>query len=94
MPLEQWLSRDPWICVAPLIDSSQWGLCSGEMTRHHVHRHTGGTKGKRPETTMETVVIVCQHHHLRTSWATSHLPETRTYIKEANERYRDIAGRP
>ena len=88
--LELWLSREPWICVAPLIDPSLWGTCSGEMTRDHVHTHTGGTKAKRAPTTMETVVILCSHHHLN-GWATSHRPEIREYIKEANERYGQLA---
>jgi len=35
-----WMSGEPWVCVAPLIDPSQWGHCSGEMTRAHVHSHT------------------------------------------------------
>lgn len=85
---EAWLMSDPWICVARLIDPRQSVNCSGEMTRDHVHEHTGGTKAKRPPTTMETVVILCQAHHLNSRWATSHRPEIRTYIKEANERYK------
>ncbi len=93
IPLESWLATDPWVCVAPIIDRKESGLCFGEMTRDHVHTHTGGTKGKRAATTMETVVIVCTRHHLMGPWATSHRPEIREYIKEANERYRDLAGR-
>jgi len=88
--LAEYLMSDPWVCVAPLIDRSQSGLCSGEMTRDHVHEHTGGTKGKRPPTTMETVVILCQGHHLNSFWATSHRPAIRAYIREANERYREV----
>jgi hypothetical protein len=72
-------------CVAPLIDSSQWGNCSGEQTFDHVWEHAGGTKGKRPPTTLQTVACVCQNHHLWTNWITAHRPEERTYIKEANE---------
>lgn len=84
---QAWLATEPWVCVAPLIDPSQWGTCSGAMERDHVHSHTGGTKAKRAPTTMETLVILCHHHH-QDGWATSHRPEIRTYIKEANERYR------
>ena len=93
VPLDPWLATDPWVCVAPIIDPKQSGLCFGEMTRDHVHTHTGGTKGKRAPTTMETVVIVCALHHLSGPWATSHRPEIREYIQEANERYRDLASR-
>lgn len=92
-PLAEYLMMDPWVCIAPLVDSSQWELCSGEMTRDHVHEHTGGTKAKRPPTTMETVVILCRHHHLN-GWATSHRPAIRSYIKEANERYKRVGLRP
>ena len=90
--LAEWLAADQWICVAPLIDPNEWGTCSGEMERDHVHSHTGGTKAKRAPTTMETLVILCHHHH-QGGWATSHRPEIRTYIKEANERYRSITDR-
>lgn len=85
--LKAWLATDPRVCVAPVIDLSALGTCSGEMTRDHVHTHTGGTKGKRPLTTLDTVVILCWNHHLN-GWATSHRPEIRAYIKGANERYR------
>ena len=88
--LEAWLMTDPWVCAAPVIDLSQLGRCSGEMERDHVHEHAGGTKGKRAPTTMETLVILCHHHH-QDGWATAHRPEIRTYIKEANERYRDVS---
>lgn len=93
----QWRAQDRDVCVAPIISglaeaglpSSPWGPCSGEMERDHVHTHTGGTKGKRALTTMETLVILCHHHH-QDGWATSHRPEIREYIKEANERYRRV----
>lgn len=99
-PLDSYLASDPWVCVAPMVDKG-WPRvdlnvslkCSGEMTRDHVHEHTGGTKGKRAPTTMETVIILCRHHHLN-GWATSHREEIRTYIKEANERYRSLTDRP
>jgi len=87
-----YLASEPSVCAAPIIDPSQSGRCSGAMERDHVHTHTGGTKGKRPPTTMETLVILCHHHH-QDGWATSHRPEIRIYIKEANERYRVLADR-
>jgi len=91
-----WLMSEPEVCMAPvidpLVDPSQSGQCSGAMERDHVHTHTGGTKGKRPPTTMETLVMLCHHHH-QDGWATSHRPEIRTYIKEANERYRAVTDR-
>lgn len=88
----EYLAGDPWICVAVLIDQRLWGTCSGEMERDHVHTHTGGTKGKRPETTMETLVILCHHHH-QNGWATSHRPEIREYIKEANKKWSRASSR-
>ena len=90
---QAWLAVDPWVCAAPFIDPQVFETCSGEMERDHVHTHTGGTKGKRAPTEMEHLVILCHHHH-QDGWATSHRPEIRTYIKEANERYRSFADRP
>jgi hypothetical protein len=87
--LEKFLMDEPWVCVAPIIDPNQSGPCSGEMERDHVHQHAGGTRSKRPLTTMETLVILCHHHH-QDGWATSHRPEIRDYIKEANERYGQV----
>lgn len=87
-----YLVTEPSVCVAPIIDSKELGHCFGAMERDHVHTHTGGTKGKRAPTTMDTLVILCHHHH-QDGWATSHRPEIRTYIKEANERYRVFADR-
>ena len=91
--LDLWMSRDPWVCVAPIIDPNQSGRCSGAMERDHVHSHTGGTKGKRPLTTMETLVILCRHHH-QDGWATAHRPEIRKYIAEANEAYENLRVLP
>lgn len=93
-----YLSLDPWVCMAPLIRErfeprSRLEQCSGEMERDHVHTHTGGTKSKRPPTTMETLVILCHHHH-QNGWATGHRPEIRIYIKEANERYKALGLHP
>lgn len=93
LSLPEWQMQAHWVCMAPVIDFSQWDRCSGEMERDHVHSHTGGTKGKRATTDMDHLVILCHHHH-QDGWATSHRPEIRTYIKEANERYRDRSGRP
>lgn len=91
--LDAWLATDPEICMAPVIDRSLSDHCSGAMERDHVHSHTGGTKGKRAPTTIDNLVILCHHHH-QDGWATAHRPQIREYIKEANERYRDLAGRP
>lgn len=83
-PLEEWLAMNPWVCVAPLLGASDH--CSGQMERDHIHEHAGGTKGKRALTTMETLVILCHHHH-QDGWATAHRPKLREYIKTANERF-------
>ena len=88
-PLGSYLLGGPWVCVAPLIDPSLWGSCSGMMERDHVWQHAGGTKSKRPPTTMETLVVLCHHHH-QDGWATSHRPKIRKYIGEANVRYRQV----
>lgn len=89
LTLAEWLMTDPWVCVAPLLGASD--RCSGEMERDHIWEHAGGTKGDRAPTTMETLVILCHHHH-QDGWATAHRPELREYIKRANERYRSRAA--
>lgn len=89
---EAFLSNDPWICVAPIIDPNQLERCSGEMERDHVWEHAGGTKGVRPPTTLDTVVILCSYHHRDSGWATSHRPEIRGYIRSANERYKQFVS--
>jgi hypothetical protein len=93
LSLEAWLATDPWVCVAPIVDPSVLGHCSGQMERDHIHEHHGGTKAKRALTTLETLSILCRHHH-QDGWATSHRDELRSYIKEANERYRTFTDRP
>lgn len=88
--LGAWMATNPWVCVAQLLEASDH--CSGEMERDHIHEHAGGTKAKRAPTTMETLVILCRHHH-QDGWATAHRPELREYIQTANERYRSRSDR-
>jgi len=40
------------------------------LTLDHVHRHPGGTKGKKASDDPQHLVTVCWHHHLE-GWATS-----------------------
>lgn len=89
-PLDEWLAANPWVCVAQFLEALDH--CSGPMERDHIHEHAGGTKGKRAPTTMETLVILCRHHH-QGGWATAHRPELREYIQIANERYRSRSDR-
>lgn len=77
--------RGEEVCIAPLVDSSQSGTCSGRQTFDHIHETPGGVKGRRAKTTRTTISCICQHHHLWTRWATSHRPEIRDYIKNANK---------
>lgn len=93
--LNAFLVTTTGICTAPLIDRSVSGTCSGRVTFDHVHAHAGGTKAKRAPTSPETLVSLCEHHHLWSGWATSHRPELRVYIKEANEDYEQwrLSGR-
>ena len=91
LSLDHWLATNPWVCVARLLPPVL-EPCSGLMERDHVHEHAGGTKAKRAPTTMDNLVILCHHHH-QNGWATSHRPEIRDYIKEANERYQRHRGR-
>lgn len=65
-------------CVAPRLDPDA-GPCGGRLTREHV-RPGGGAMGAPRVTRIDTVVILCERHHLWTGWATSHKPLLRTYL--------------
>lgn len=73
-------------CVAPLLDPLGSGPCSGRLTLDHVHRHHGGTKGKRAPSDERHLVTLCALHHLGEGdkggrvWATANRPRLRTYL--------------
>jgi hypothetical protein len=53
-------------CVAPRLDPEA-GPCSGRLTRQHVKDGPGG-----PRITDEAhLVMLCEHHHIWSGWATS-----------------------
>lgn len=53
-------------CVAPRLDPDA-GPCSGRLTRQHVKDGPGG-----PRITRRThLVMLCEHHHIWSGWATS-----------------------
>lgn len=53
-------------CVAPRLDPAA-GPCSGRLTRQHVKDGPGG-----PRVTDEAhLVMLCEHHHIWSGWATS-----------------------
>lgn len=65
-------------CVAPRLDPDA-GACSGRMTRQHVKDGPGGAR----VTDEAHLVILCEHHHLWSGWATSKagLERQRAYLR-------------
>ena len=53
-------------CVAPRLDPAS-GDCSGRLTRQHVKTGPGGAR----ITDEAHLVMLCEHHHLWSGWATS-----------------------
>jgi hypothetical protein len=69
-------------CVAPYLDLSQSGRCSGRETLDHVKDQP--MMGKRAPSDLAHLVTLCEQHHLWTRWATSNRPLLRQYLKEVN----------
>lgn len=53
-------------CVAPRLDPEA-GPCSGRLTRQHVKAGPGAPR----VTDRAHLVILCEHHHIWSGWATS-----------------------
>lgn len=66
-------------CVAPFLDGTEWGKCSGVITLDHVKEHLMMGK-KAPDDEMH-LVSLCWHHHLD-GWATAHRPALRAYLAQ------------
>lgn len=67
-------------CVAPRVCgcAGEEDPCSGRLTLDHVKDQP--MMGKRAPSDMAHVLTLCAHHHLESSWATSHRPELRAYL--------------
>ena len=80
-----WLRANPYAaCVAPQLDSSLSGTCSGRLTLDHVHDRGMTTMRKKAPDNARHLQIVCEGHHgtnrYSGGWITSH---------EAREKARD-----
>jgi hypothetical protein len=53
-------------CVAPRLDPEA-GACSGRLTRQHVKAGPGAPR----VTHRSQLLMLCEHHHLWSGWATS-----------------------
>ena len=77
------LRRDRGMCLAPLLDLSQSGTCSGHLTFDHVRDQA--MMGKRAPSDLAHLVTLCWFHHLGSragaNWATSHRDALRTYLR-------------
>lgn len=84
--IEMWYEAKQKPCVAPALDPLGSGHCLGRLTLDHVHRHAGGTKGKRAPSNPQHLVSLCALHHLGEGdkggriWATSHRDLLRAYL--------------
>ena len=76
------LLRDKMHCVAPVIDLSQLGKCSGRLTLDHVKDQP--RMGRRAPSDERHLVTLCAYHHLESGWATSHRPQLRLYLANQN----------
>jgi hypothetical protein len=68
-------------CVAPRLGGSFMD-CGGRNTLDHVRDEP--MMGKRAPSDERHLVTLCEQHHLWTSWATSHRPELRDYLRRVN----------
>lgn len=71
------------VCVAPIIDQSQIGLCWGRTTLDHIKPEP--RMGPRARSIPEQLVSVCQGHSedgMRAGyqWNTAHRPELRDHL--------------
>lgn len=82
-------------CVAQTVDPLDSGNCSGRLTLDHIHRHAGGTKGKRAPSDPEHLVTLCALHHLGEGdkggriWALANRPKLRAYLSAIYGEYVD-----
>jgi hypothetical protein len=74
------LTRDGG-CVAPYLGGSFMD-CSGRPTLDHVKDEP--MMGRRAPSDERHLVTLCEYHHLWSSWATSHRPELRDYLRRVN----------
>jgi hypothetical protein len=80
-------------CVAPMLGTDQEGasegeLCSGRLTVEHV-RDFAAMGGARAPSDRRHTVLLCEWHHLRSGWATSHKAELRAYLESVEGRAED-----
>jgi hypothetical protein len=77
------LQRDRGMCLAPLLDPSQSGTCSGHLTFDHVRDHA--MMGRRAPSDTAHLATLCWFHHLGSragaNWATSHRDALRAYLR-------------
>lgn len=74
------IRRDGGCVAVRLGDSAQ--RCGGRLTLDHVKDQP--RLGKRAPSDAAHLVTLCENHHLWNGWATSHRPELRAYLLEAN----------
>lgn len=65
-------------CIAPLLDPSASGRCSGRSTLDHIQDQYG-RMGKRAASDEAHLVVLCSWHHLY-GWATRNRPTIRKYL--------------
>lgn len=71
------------VCLAPVLDPTQSGMCSGPSTLDHVKDHP--MMGRRAPSDPAHLVTLCYWHHIESGWATGHRPLLRWYLKRMSE---------
>jgi hypothetical protein len=69
------------MCVAPLLNPSTSGPCSGRLTLDHVPSRGKNALGKRAPSDERHLVTLCWGHHIETNWGTSHRGVERWYLE-------------
>jgi hypothetical protein len=67
-------------CVAAMLAPNSSGPCFGPLTLDHVKDQP--MMGKRAPSDEHHLVTICMGHHVESTWATSHRPLLRWYLKK------------
>ncbi len=71
------LERDGYRCLGPRLGAMT--QCRGPLTLDHVKSQP--MMGKRAPSRADSLVTLCQFHHVETRWATSHRDTLRAYLR-------------
>jgi hypothetical protein len=76
------MARDNWMCLAPSLDPSASGTCSGPLTLDHVKDFA--MMGDRAPHDALHLLVLCMFHN-NDGWASSHRDIERRYLMRVNK---------